>query len=73
MEIVHKAKEGELIEVIKIMPCLDRKDAGAWAKKHEKWAAGGAGKLQRYFAGEVGRKADALSYFGFQLPDFKFR
>jgi len=23
------------------MPCLDRKDAGAWAKKYEKWAAGG--------------------------------
>jgi len=55
------------------MPCLDRKDAGAWAKKHEKWAAGGAGRLQRYFAGVVGRKADALSYFGFPLPDFKFR
>jgi len=35
------------------MPCLDRKDAGAWAR-YEKWAAGGAGKLQHFCEWVVG-------------------
>ena len=83
------------------MPCLDRKGAGAWAKRYEKWSAGGilpsimdrdethmkyaleftkaisdavrlpvvasggAGKLEHYCERVVGRRAGALSYFGF--------
>ena len=91
------------------MPCLDRKDAGAWAKRYEKWgaggtlpsimdrdetqmkyglkftktifdavhlpvvASGGAGKRGHYGERVVGRRAGALSYFCFPLPNFKFR